>query len=160
MSRRSGWIMAGVGVLIVAVGVVVWLALAGAPTATPSPEPTPSPSVSLDMRAEAQAALEEHLEECTALGAPNGAVPAGCGIRLPWGAEFASVTDVRFRIERLPELTLSDDGGFTADGGVLIATVTGTGQDGAARTETYRTESWGVRGEVESSDDGVAVTVW
>jgi len=104
----------------------------------------------------AQAALDEHLETCTAKG---GEQPDGCGIRIPWGTEFREVSDVSYRIETLPSLVLSGTG-FTAGGGVLVATITGTGQDGAARTTTYRTESWMVRGDVRFSETAIALTVW
>lgn len=161
MSRRTGWIVgAALAALVLAGVVIVGLTVSGSPSAEPSPDPAPSESVEHDIRADAQTALEKHLDECAGAGAPDGVVPDGCGIRIPWGSEFASVTDVRFRIERMPELALTADDGFTADGGVLVATVTGTGQDGAARTETYRTDTWGVRGEVEVTDDDVDVIVW
>lgn len=104
----------------------------------------------------AQAALDEHLEACTAKG---GEQPAGCGIRIPWGTEFREVSDVSYRIETLPSLALSRTG-FTAGGGVLVATVTGTGQDGAARTTTYRTDSWMVRGDATFTETAIALTVW
>lgn len=159
MNGRSGWMIGGgVVVLLAAVVAVIWWSTSGAPS--PAASPTPSASATRDAQAEAQAALDEHLDDCVDRGAPNGAVPAGCGIRIPWGSEFASVTDVRFRVERMPRLVFTEDDGFTADGGVLVATVTGTGQDGVARTETYRTESWGVRGEVEQTADDIDVIVW
>ncbi|CAH0135093.1 hypothetical protein SRABI76_00398 [Microbacterium oxydans] len=104
----------------------------------------------------AQAALDEHLEACTAKG---GEQPEGCGIRIPWGTEFREVADVRYRIDTLPSIALSGTG-FTAGGGVLVATVTGTGHDGAERTTTYRTESWMVRGDVTFTETTIALTVW
>jgi hypothetical protein len=104
----------------------------------------------------AQAALDEHLGACTAKG---GERPEGCGIRIPWGTEFRAVSDVSYRIETLPSLVLSGTG-FTAGGGMLVATVTGTGQDGAARTTTYRTDSWMVRGDVTFTETAIALTVW
>lgn len=106
--------------------------------------------------AAAQEQLDEHLETCTE---PGTALPTGCGIRIPWGTEFREVSDIRYRIEQLPTIALSG-AGFRADGGVLVATVTGTGQDDAARTTSYRTESWSVRGDVSFTEDGVALTVW
>ncbi|WP_337006393.1 MULTISPECIES: hypothetical protein [unclassified Microbacterium] len=102
----------------------------------------------------AQAQLDEHLQECTV---PAGRVPAQCGIRIPWGTEFHDVSEIRYRIEASPVIALTS-AGFSADGGVLIATVTGTGQDGAARTTTYRTESWSVRGEVSFTDDALVLS--
>lgn len=104
----------------------------------------------------AQEQLDAHLDACTA---PAQTVPEGCGIRIPWGTEFRAVTDIRFRAEQLPVLTLTATG-FSADGGVLVATVTGTGQDGSARTTTYRTESWSVRGDIAFTADGMELTAW
>ncbi|WP_144877103.1 hypothetical protein [Microbacterium sp. 1.5R] len=159
MTRRARWLFGG-GVLVIvvlAVTAIVWST--APPTPQASSRPTPSPSETLDLLASAQAELDEHLEQCTATGAPNGTVPESCGIRIPWGAEFSTVTDARFRIERMPQITLSDDG-FVAEGGALVATVTGTGQDGAPRTETYRTENWSVRGDVDRTRTGIDLTVW
>ena len=78
---------------------------------------------------------------------------------IPWGTEFAGVTGIRYRVETLPVLTLDGDS-FTATGGVLVATVSGTGQDGATRTETYRTENWAVRGDIAITDDEVDIDIW
>jgi hypothetical protein len=104
----------------------------------------------------AQTQLDDHLATCTA---PGPTPPPGCGIRIPWGTEFRSVDEVRYRIEQHPVVTLTATG-FTADGGVLVATVTGTGQDGAPRTTTYRTESWSLRGDVAFTADGLTLTAW
>ncbi|MHC9043538.1 hypothetical protein ACYX8G_03085 [Microbacterium saperdae] len=104
----------------------------------------------------AQTALDDHLADCTAGGA---AIPAGCGIRIPWGTEFQSVSDIRYRIETSPVLTLIPTG-FDAVSGILVATVTGTGQDGESRTTTYRTESWSLRGDVAFTEKGLELSVW
>lgn len=124
----------------------------------------PGDEVSLDidvsLRAEATAAarkqLDDHLEACTA---PSSTPPEGCGIRIPWGTEFRAVSEYRSRIEKLPTLALSGDA-FSAEGGVLVTTVAGTGQDGAQRESTYRTDSWSVRGDVRFSADDVVLTAW
>lgn len=86
-------------------------------------------------------------------------VPDGCGIRIPWGTEFLAVDGIRSRIEIAPIVRL-DGTAFTAEGGVLVATVSGSGLDGAARTATYRTASWTLRGEVRFSATGVELTSW
>lgn len=163
MNRRLAWtIGGGVAALLVA-GAAVWLWLAS--SETPSPQATttatnsPTPDPDLDEQALAQQALDEHLEDCTADEGTDGAVPDGCGIRIPWGTEFAVVAEVRFRIEQLPALELTDDG-FIADGGVLVATVSGTGQDGTPRTETYRTDSWTLRGDATVEGGDVDLDVW
>ncbi|MCM3779441.1 hypothetical protein [Microbacterium hydrocarbonoxydans] len=159
MTRRAKWILGGAAlvVVIVAIVAIVWSTARPAPEASASPAPTPTPSI--DLLASAQAEVDEHLEQCAAAGAPDGVMPEACGIRIPWGTEFAAVSDARFRIERMPEVSLTDDG-FVAQGGELIATVTGTGQDGAPRTETYRTQNWSVRGDAERTRTGVDITVW
>lgn len=159
MTRRTKWLLGGAVLLvvIVAIAAISWATARPGPEASASPTPSPSPSI--DLLVSAQAELDEHLEQCVAAGAPNGVVPEACGIRIPWGTEFAAVSDARFRIERMPEVTLTDDG-FVAQGGELIATVTGTGQDGAPRTETYRTQNWSVRGDAERTRTGVDITVW
>lgn len=159
MTRRTRWLLGG-GTLIVvvlAIAAIVWSTSGRTPEASSSPPP--SPTATVDLLAAAQAELEEHLEQCTAAGAPNGVVPDACGIRIPWGTEFAVVADARFRIERMPQVALSDDG-FVAEGGELVATVTGTGQDGAPRTETYRTDDWSLRGDIARTTTGIDLTVW
>lgn len=113
-------------------------------------------SIRPEATAAAQQQLDEHLTACTV---PGSAPPEGCGIRIPWGTEFRTASEFRYRVEQLPTIALTGPG-FNADGGVLVATVTGTGQDGAERTTTYRTESWSVRGEVSFTADDVLLTVW
>lgn len=104
----------------------------------------------------AQAQLEAYLTSCTADGT---VVPENCGVRIPWGTEFREISDIAFRVERFPAVLLTPTA-FTADDGILEATVTGTGQDGAARTVTYRSTAWSVRGGVDITADGLALTVW
>lgn len=106
--------------------------------------------------AAAQAQLDEYLTACTA---PGTKAPEHCGIQIPWGTQFREVTSISYRIEQSPAIALMPRD-FAADGGVLVATVTGTGHDGTARTTTYRTESWTLRGEVSFTADGVALSVW
>nr|WP_017203945.1 hypothetical protein [Microbacterium barkeri] len=69
------------------------------------------------------------------------------------------MSEIRYRIERSPTVTLTPTA-FVADGGILVATITGTGQDGSPRTTTYRTDSWSVRGDVAFSADGIELSVW
>ncbi|WP_435743557.1 hypothetical protein [Microbacterium sp. PMB16] len=104
----------------------------------------------------AQKQLDDHLEDCMK---PAGEPAAGCGIRIPWGTEFRSVSEIRYRIEQAPAITLTATE-FSAADGVLVATVTGTGQDGAARTATYRTESWSIRGDVSFTAADLVLTPW
>ncbi|WP_091231451.1 hypothetical protein [Microbacterium sp. 3J1] len=169
MTRRAWWLTAGGAalVLVVLAGLWFWEASSDRAETQPPATPTAAPTRSIDVRALAQVELDEHLEQCAAEGMPGGEASPGCGIRLPWGTEFAAVDDAALRIEQLPRLELEGDSdgegdyeGFVADGGILVATVTGTGHDGAPRTETYRTESWSVRGDVVVSDGAVRLEVW
>lgn len=106
----------------------------------------------------AQSLLDEHLTDCAASTIVS---PPACGIRIPWGTEFRAITDASFRIEALPDLLLDADGrGFTADGGGLVATLTGTGQDGTERSTTYRTDDWAARGDIAFTTNGMTLTVW
>lgn len=104
----------------------------------------------------AQEQLDALVKACTTAAT---AVPERCGIRIPWGTEFRAVTSIAYRVETPPALTLTGEA-FAADGGVLVATVTGTGLDGTARTTTYRTESWALRGDVAFTPDGVELAPW
>jgi hypothetical protein len=113
-------------------------------------------SILPEATAAAQQQLDEHLTGCTASAA---APPEGCGITIPWGTEFRAASEFRYRVEQLPTIALAGTA-FTADGGVLVATVTGTGQDGATRTATYRTESWSVRGAVSFTATDLVLTAW
>lgn len=152
MNRRLAWTMGAVvaaGVIAVA-AVWVWQSSANdlrESGASASPAASSQPTSSADLREIVRETLEKHLEGCAAEAAVGGSVPEGCGIRIPWGTEFAQVDEARFRIDRMPVLEIAEDD-FVARDGVLVATVTGTGQDGAERTETYRTETWSVRGDI------------
>lgn len=162
MNRRVAWAVGGTAAALVLAGAAVWAwqaSSSGRPSPVESPSASAGPTPSADPQELAQQTLEAQLEECAGEVVVGGAVPEGCGIRIPWGTEFAAVDETRFRIERMPLLELAD-GDFVARGGVLVATVTGTGQDGAARTETYRTESWSVRGDVVVSDAEVDLDIW
>lgn len=162
MNRRVAWAIGGAAAALVIAGAALWLWQSSSdvspeagPTTTTSSAPTPD----TDVQAVAQRELDDHLEDCTSESVDGDAVPDRCGIRIPWGTEFAAVDEVRFRIERLPVLVLTD-GGFVADGGILVATVSGTGQDGAPRTETYRTDSWTLRGDVTVDGSEVELDIW
>lgn len=100
--------------------------------------------------------LHELLATCTS---PATAVPDGCGISIPWAADLASVTDIRYRVEREPELTV-DGSSFLAASGVLVATVTGRAPDGAEKSVTYRTEDWSVPGDVTFTADDIQLSPW
>lgn len=104
----------------------------------------------------AQTQLDEYLAECTQQAPEE---PPSCGIAIPWAADFASVSDIRYRIEKAPVLVLTPTT-FRADDGVLVATVTGTGHDGAESTLSYRTENWMLRGDVSFTADDIVLSVW
>lgn len=134
--------------------------LSGEKSVTVLPGDETAVEIDVSLRAEATTAaqkqLDEHLETCTE---PGTVPPDACGIRIPWGTEFRAVTDIRYRVEDPPTVTLSATG-FSAEGGVLVATVTGTGQDGTERENTYRTDTWTVRGDVSFTADDVVLTAW
>lgn len=118
--------------------------------------------VETSLRPEATEAAQQRLDELLEACAAETALPAdGCGIRIPWGTEFRTVDDVAFRIDTMPTVVLADDGAsFTASGGELVATLTGTARDGGSRTTTYRSEDWAVRGDVTFAGNEMTLTVW
>lgn len=124
--------------------------------------PGSAQDVSLEaiLRPEATTLAQEQLDEYVATCATAGAeVPASCGIVIPWAADFADVSEIRYLIEKTPAISLTPTT-FHASGGVLTATVTGTSLDGAPSTVTYRTSSWSLRGDVSFADDDVVLSVW
>lgn len=106
--------------------------------------------------AAAQTQLDDYLETCTE---PSAATPPSCGIVIPWAADFSAVSEIRYRIELTPAIALTPSA-FHADGGVLVATVTGTALDGSTKSLTYRSTNWSVRGGVTFTEDDVVLSVW
>lgn len=158
MRRGTGWVLAGaIAVVVIGGGAALWVSQGSTDPPASTPAPSPVVTSAAPVAEQAQDELDALLTACAESTAA--APPEHCGIRIPWGTEFASVTGIRYRIETMPTLVL-DGGAFVAQGGVLVATVTGTGQDGAARTETYRTEDWTVRGDAVVDADGVELNVW
>ncbi|TQK20013.1 hypothetical protein FBY40_2532 [Microbacterium sp. SLBN-154] len=90
-------------------------------------------------------AVADHLNACTQ---PASAVADDCGLRVPWAADLAVLERIAYRIERLPEVQLTEEGGFAATGGVVVATASGTGRDGSPASATYRDDAWTVRGTI------------
>lgn len=99
--------------------------------------------------------VDSYLEYCTR---PATAIPENCGISVPWAADLATMSEVRFRIEKAPTLKLTPPG-FSATGGVLVATVTGTDPNGAPATKTYRSDAWALRGQLDFAPDGFTIAV-
>jgi len=156
MKRRTGWIIGAAAVVVLAGATLwAWQGTSSPPVASSSPTSAVTTPAPVDERAQEE--LDAVLTTCAESTAHT--PPEHCGIRIPWGTEFADVNGIRYRVEKLPTLVL-DGGAFTAGGGVLVATVSGTGQDGSPRTETYRTENWAVRGDIAITDDEVEITVW
>lgn len=118
--------------------------------------------VETSLRPETTAAAQQRLDALLEACAKETALPAdGCGIRIPWGTEFRTVDDAAFRIDTMPTVALADDGtSFTASGGKLVATLTGTARGGGSRTTTYRSENWAVRGDVTFAGNEMTLTVW
>lgn len=106
----------------------------------------------------AAAQLTDYLAACTAASTE---VPAHCGIRVPWAADLASLTQLTFRVDAVPELAFAPDGtSFAATGGVLIATAVGQDDGGAEASFTYRDSEWAVRGSVGFAVDALTLDVW
>ncbi|MDR6865622.1 hypothetical protein J2Y69_000204 [Microbacterium resistens] len=114
-----------------------------------------APALTERAAAEAQARLEDRLRQCAE---PASAVPEHCGMRVPWAADLATIDRVLFRIEKMPTVAL-DPPSFAATGGALVATVTGADHAGAPAAATYRTDSWGVRGDLRFDDDRLLLAV-
>jgi len=103
-------------------------------------------SVAAEATATAQAQLNAYMDECTE---PASAIPANCGLRVPWAADLATLTSIVFRIENRPTLAVSPDGRtFAAADGVVVATATGTTRDGDVESFSYRADDWALRGTV------------
>jgi len=147
--------------VIVAVGLVVAavvvIALWPRTTAGPRSASGIAPELSdAQLEAAAQQRLDAVVEACTR---PTTEIPEACGFRIPWAADLAEVDGIRFRVEEPPTLTVTLPT-FHADGGVLVATLTGTGTDGESTSVTYRTEDWMLRGDATVKNAGVVLSVW
>lgn len=116
--------------------------------------------INATLRPEATALAQHQLNEYAKTCTQPGAAPAeSCGIVIPWAAEFTSVSKISYRIEQMPTISLTLDA-FHADGGVLAATVTGTGLDGSEQSLSYRTTSWSLRGDVAFRGDEIVLSAW
>lgn len=109
----------------------------------------------------ATAAAQEQLDAyATACTQPAAAVPANCGIRVPWAADLAALNSIAYRVERLPTVTLAEDAAtFAATDGVVVATATGPTRDGGTGTFTYRTDDWALRGTITFSGNEMVLAV-
>ncbi|HOA87706.1 MAG: hypothetical protein GX871_04950 [Microbacteriaceae bacterium] len=116
------------------------------------------PSLRPEARADAAEQLRAYLAGCTAQA---NAVPASCGIRVPWAADLAALTALAFRVDAEPVLELAADGRrFAATGGRLTATATGVDDAGAEASASYLDSDWGVRGSLRFTLDGLILEVW
>lgn len=81
--------------------------------------------------------------------AATDAVPAHCGLRVPWAADLRTLKSLAFHIDKRPVLALADDAAsFAATAGRITATARGQGWDGTSRTVTYGTDEWALRGRL------------
>lgn len=135
--------------------------LGGSTTVAVTNETPTTVEVETSLAPGAVAAVQEQLDVyADACAAPADAVPERCGIRIPWGADLATLTGVSFRIDRYPAVALSDDAAtFAATGGMLVATATGTTRAGAEASVTYRTDEWSMRGVVVFADGRMVLRV-
>ena len=134
-------------------------------TGTATAGVTPGGAATADLQPElsdtaletASAQVQAYIDACTA---PTDAVPEGCGIRVPWAADLATLTSLAFRVETAPTLAIAEDlSSFAATGGVLVATATGTARDGSAGTFTYRTDDWSLRGGMDFTGNQLVLSV-
>lgn len=114
-------------------------------------------SLAPDATEAAQVQIDGYADACTQAAA---AVPANCGLRVPWAADLATLTSIAFRIDQRPVLALSPDGRtFAATGGVVVATATGMTRSGADASFTYRADDWALRGTVSFEGDEMVLAV-
>lgn len=114
-------------------------------------------SLSPDALARAQQQVDAYVASCTA---PATTVPDDCGLRVPWAADLRRADGFAYRVERSPQLRVGADGvTFVADGGVLVATVTGEARSGGAASVTYRDDAWTLRGTLVLDADGLTLEV-
>jgi hypothetical protein len=114
-------------------------------------------SLAPDATDAAQVQVDAYADACTKEAA---AVPANCGLRVPWAADLATLTSIAFRIDQRPVLALSPDGRtFAATGGVVVATATGMTRSGADASFTYRADDWALRGTVSFAGDEMVLAV-
>lgn len=114
-------------------------------------------SLSPEATALAQEQLDAYAQACAE---PAAAVPANCGLRVPWAADLATLDTIAFRIEQPPVVTLSPDAGtFAATDGIIVATATGATRDGTAASFTYRADDWALRGAVSFAGDEMVLRV-
>jgi hypothetical protein len=107
--------------------------------------------------AAAQEQLDAYATTCTQ---PAAAVPANCGIRVPWAADLASLSSIVYRVEQLPTIALAEDAAtFAATDGIVVATARGTTRDGRSATFTYRTDDWALRGTITFSGNEMVLAV-
>jgi predicted 3-demethylubiquinone-9 3-methyltransferase (glyoxalase superfamily) len=114
-------------------------------------------SFSPQAAAHAQEQLDVYAEACTQ---PATEVPDHCGLIVPWQADLAELERIAFRVERLPEVTLSPAGtSFDATGGIVVATAHGLRRDGTPGSFTYRADDWALRGSIRISGDELVLAV-
>jgi hypothetical protein len=112
--------------------------------------------LSPDAAPAAQEQLDAYADACAQ---PAETVPDKCGLRVPWGADLATLSSIAFRIDAYPAVTLAEDGTFAATGGDIVATATGTTRDGSPGTLTYRADDWALRGSITFTGDEMVLAV-
>lgn len=112
--------------------------------------------LSEDAAPAAQDQLDGYAAQCTASA---DTVPDNCGIALPWPADLVEINRIEYTVEQTPTISLTLDA-FAADGGILVATVTGEDFAGTTTSVSYRTENWTLRGDVSFTDDDIVLSVW
>ena len=114
-------------------------------------------TLSPDAVTAAQQQLDVYADACAR---PAETVPDNCGLRIPWAADLATLSSIDFRVDAHPVLAIADDGStFSATGGDIVATASGTTRDGAPGTFTYRADDWSLRGSISFEGDEMVLAV-
>jgi len=105
----------------------------------------------------AQEQIDAYADSCAE---PATAVPAHCGLKVPWAADLAILDGLTFRIETRPTVRLSPDATtFAATEGVIVATAEGSTRAGAPGSFTYRADDWALRGTIAFTGDEMVLAV-
>ncbi|MEU1970080.1 hypothetical protein ABZ477_00310 [Microbacterium sp. NPDC019599] len=135
--------------------------VAGSASAMVLPGGTSEAAIEASVSPEAVDLAQEQLDAyAAACAAPGDAVPAHCGLKVPWGADLATLDAIAFRIGALPQVALASDlTSFAATAGDVVATATGITREGATASFTYRADDWALRGTVILTPEGMRLQV-
>lgn len=115
-------------------------------------------TLSPDAAAHAQPQLDAYADVCVT---PAETLPDGCGLQVPWPTDLTALDTLTARIDAYPVLEIDSAAlTFTATGGAVVVTASGTNREGTQDSVTYRTEDWTLRGAVSFAGDELVLTVF